>query len=100
MSKVLTPTQTSLVAARASLVEARKKVAEAKLIVRALAAKSRAEKSMVKQVKVDLRQVKRTNAIAKAQARLEKLMSKNVGLKAARKTVTKPSPVVVTRMAA
>lgn len=89
MSKVLTPTQTSLVAARASLVEM-------KAQVKYFAAQVRAEKSMVKQVKVDLRQVKRTNAIAKAKARLEKLMSKPVGLKAARKAVTKPSKVVVT----
>jgi hypothetical protein len=99
MSKVLTPTQTELVAARAAFVEAKQKVAEARLIVRALVAQSRKEKSMVKQVKVDLRQVKRANAIAKAQARLEKLMSKPVGA-SARKASKKPSPVVVTRMAA
>jgi hypothetical protein len=99
MSKVLTPTQTELVAARAAFVEAKQKVAEARLIVRALVAQSRKEKAMVKQVKVDLRQVKRANAIAKAQARLEKLMSKPVGA-SARKASKKPSPVVVTRMAA
>ena len=93
MSKVLTPSQTELVAARAALVKT-------KSIVKYLVAQVRAEKSLVKQVKVDLRQVKRANAIAKAQARLEKLMSKPVGLKAARKAVTKPSKVVVTRMAA
>ena len=93
MSKVLTPTQTELVAARAALVEM-------KAQVKYLAAQARAEKSMVKQVKADLRQVKRVNAIAKAQARLDKLMSKPVGLKAVRKAITKPSKVVVTRMAA
>ena len=93
MSKVLTPSQTDLVAARAALVKT-------KSIVKYLVSQVRAEKSLAKQVKVDLRQVKRTNAIAKAQARLEKLMSKPVGLKAARKAVTKPSKVVVTRMAA
>ena len=93
MSKVLTPSQTDLVAARAALVKT-------KSIVKYLVAQVRAEKSLVKQVKADLRQVKRANAIAKAQARLEKLMSKPVGLKAARKAVTKPSKVVVTRMAA
>ena len=93
MSKVLTPSQTDLVAARAALVKT-------KSIVKYLVAQVRAEKSLVKQVKVDLRQVKRANAIAKAQARLEKLMSKPVGLKAARKAVKKPSKVVVTRMAA
>ena len=93
MSKVLTPSQTDLVAARAALVKT-------KSIVKYLVAQVRAEKSLVKQVKVDLRQVKRANAIAKVQARLEKLMSKPVGLKAARKAVTKPSKVVVTRMAA
>ena len=93
MSKVLTPSQTELVAARAALVKT-------KSIVKYLVSQVRAEKSLVKQVKVDLRQVKRANAIAKAQARLEKLMSKPVGLKAARKAVTKPSKVVVTRMAA
>jgi hypothetical protein len=93
MSKVLTPSQADLVAARAALVEMKAKV-------KYLAAQVRAEKSLVKQVKVDLRQVKRANAIAKAQARLEKLMSNTVGLKAARKAVTKPSKVVVTRMAA
>ena len=93
MSKVLTPSQTDLVAARAALVKT-------KSIVKYLVAQVRAEKSLVKQVKVDQRQVKRANAIAKVQARLEKLMSKPVGLKAARKAVTKPSKVVVTRMAA
>ena len=93
MSKTLTPSQTDLVAARAALVKT-------KSIVKYLVAQVRAEKSLTKQVKADLRQVKRTNAIAKAQARLEKLMSKPVGLKAARKAVTKPSKVVVTRMAA
>ena len=93
MSKVLTPSQTDLVAARAALVKT-------KSIVKYLVSQVRAEKSLAKQVKVDLRQVKRANAIAKAQARLEKLMSKPVGLKAARKAVTKPSKVVVTRMAA
>ena len=93
MSKVLTPTQTELVAARAALVEM-------KLRVRTLAAQVRQEKAMAKQVKADLVQVKRSNAIAKAQARLDKLMAKPVGLKAARKAVTKPSPVIVTRMAA
>lgn len=91
MFKVLTPSQTSLVSARAALVEM-------KAQVKYFAAQVRAEKSMVKQVKVDLRQVKRTNAIAKAQARLEKLMSKPIGLKAARKAVTKPSKVFVTKM--
>ena len=93
MSKTLTPSQTDLVAARAALVKT-------KSIVKYLVAQVRAEKSLVKQVKVDQRQVKRANAIAKVQARLEKLMSKPVGLKAARKAVTKPSKVVVTRMAA
>ena len=97
MSKVLTPSQTELVAARAALVEARKKTAEAKLVVRALVSKVRTEKSLVKQVKVDLRQVKRANAIAKVQARLEKLMSKPVG-SVARKAAKKPSKVVVTKM--
>ena len=93
MSKVLTPSQIDLVAARAALVKT-------KSIVKYLVAQVRAEKSLTKQVKADLRQVKRANAIAKVQARLEKLMSKPVGLKAARKAVTKPSKVVVTRMAA
>jgi predicted aminopeptidase len=92
MSKVLTPTQTKLVAARAALVEM-------KAQVKYLAAQARAEKSMVKEVKADLRQVKRANAIAKAQARLDKLMSKPVG-SVARKASKKPSPVIVTRMAA
>ena len=93
MSKVLTPSQTDLVAARAALVKT-------KSIVKYLVAQVRAAKSLTKQAKADLRQVKRANAIAKVQARLEKLMSKPVGLKAARKAVTKPSKVVVTRMAA
>ena len=93
MSKVLTPSQTELVAARAALVEMKAKV-------KYLAAQARAEKSLAKQVKADLVQVKRANAIAKAQARLDKLMAKPVGLKAARKAVMKPSKVVVTRMAA
>ena len=91
MSKVLTPSQTDLVAARAALVEMKAKV-------KYLAAQVRAEKSLTKQVKADLATVKRSNAIAKVQARLEKLMSKPVGLKAARKAVKKPSKVVVTKM--
>lgn len=98
MSKILTPSMTELVAARAALVEARKKTAEAKLIVRALVSKVRTEKSFTKVVKADLAEVKRANAIAKAQARLEKLMAKPVGLKAVRKAVKKPSKVVVTKM--
>ena len=96
MSKVLTPSQTELVAARAALVEMKAKV-------KYLAAQARAEKSLTKQVKADLRQVKRSNAIAKAQARLDKLMAKPA-IAAARSTLRKaakkPSPVVVTRMAA
>jgi len=98
MSKVLTPSQTELVAARAALVAARQKTAEAKLIVSALVKQARAEKSLTKQVKADLVQVKRANAIAKAQARLDALMAKPVGLKAVRKAVKKPSKVVVTKM--
>ena len=94
MSKVLTPSQTELVAARAALVEMKAKV-------KYLAAQARAEKSLVKQVKVDLRQVKRANAIAKAQARLDKLMAKPA-IAAARSTLRKaakkPSKVVVTKM--
>jgi len=100
MSNVLTPSQTDLVAARAAIVAARQKTAEAKLIVSAVVTQVRAEKSLDKQVKVDLRQVKRTNAIAKAQARLEKLMAKPAARSTLRKAVTKPSKVVVTRMAA
>ena len=96
MSKVLTPSQTELVAARAALVEMKAKV-------KYLAAQARAEKSLTKQVKADLRQVKRSNAIAKAQARLDKLMAKPA-IAAARSTLRKaakkPSKVVVTRMAA
>jgi hypothetical protein len=92
MSKVLTPTQTELVAARAALVEM-------KAQVKYLAAQARAEKSLSKQVKADLVAVKRANAIAKAQARLDKLMAKPVG-SVARKASKKPSPVIVTRMVA
>lgn len=94
MSKVLTPSQTELVAARAALVEMKAKV-------KYLAAQARAEKSLTKQVKADLRQVKRSNAIAKAQARLDKLMAKPA-IAAARSTLRKaakkPSKVVVTKM--
>jgi hypothetical protein len=97
MSKILTPSQTELVAARAALVAARQKTAEAKLIVSALVKQARAEKSLTKQVKADLATVKRSNAIAKAQARLEKLMAKPVG-SVARKAAKKPSKVVVTKM--
>jgi hypothetical protein len=91
MSKVLTPSQTELVAARAALVEMKARV-------KYLAAQARAEKSLTKVVKADLAEVKRANAIAKAQARLDALMAKPVGLKAARKAVKKPSKVVVTKM--
>ena len=94
MSKVLTPSQTELVAARAALVEMKAKV-------KYLAAQVRAEKSLTKQVKADLVQVKRSNAIAKAQARLDKLMAKPA-IAAARSTLRKaakkPSKVVVTKM--
>ena len=93
MSKVLTPSQVALVAMRAKMATLKSQIKEVALDVRR-------EKVLARQAKTDLRQVKRTNAIAKAQARLEKLMSKPVGLKAARKAVTKPSKVVVTRMAA
>jgi hypothetical protein len=91
MSKILTPSQTELVAARAALVEMKAKV-------KYLAAQARAEKSLTKQVKADLRQVKRANAIAKAQARLEKLMSKPAARSTLRKAAKKPSKVVVTKM--
>ena len=97
MSKILTPSMTELVAARAALVEARKKTAEAKLIVRALVSKVRTEKSFTKVVKADLATVKRANAIAKAKARLDALMAKPVG-SVARKAAKKPSKVVVTKM--
>jgi hypothetical protein len=98
MSKVLTPSQTELVAARAALVAARQKTAEAKLIVSALVKQARAEKSLTKQVKADLRQVRRANAIAKAQARLDKLMAKPAARSTLRKAAKKPSKVVVTKM--
>lgn len=98
MSKVLTPSQSELVAARAAFVEAKQKTAEARLVVRALVSQVRKEKAMAKQVKADLRQVKRANAIAKAQARLAKLMSKPVGA-SARKAARKPSKVTVTKVA-
>jgi hypothetical protein len=98
MSKILTPSQTELVAARAALVAARQKTAEAKLIVSALVKQARAEKSLTKQVKADLATVKRSNAIAKAQARLDKLMSKPAARSTLRKAAKKPSKVVVTKM--
>ena len=85
---------TKELAARAALVEMKAKV-------KYLAAQVRAEKSLTKQVKADLRQVKRSNAIAKAQARLDKLMAKPA-IAAARSTLRKaakkPSKVVVTKM--
>ncbi len=93
MSKVLTPSQVTLVAMRAKMATLKSQIKEVALDVRR-------EKVLARQAKADLRQVKRANAIAKAQARLEKLMAKPVGLKAARKASKKPSPVVVTRMAA
>lgn len=97
MSKVLTPSQTELVAARAALVEARQKTAEAKLIVSALVKQVRQEKALERTIRAEKLVSKRKNAIAKAQARLEKLMAKPVGA-VARKAVKKPSKVVVTKM--
>jgi hypothetical protein len=90
MSKVLTIAQTDLVSARAALVEMKARV-------KFLAAQVRAEKSLTKVVKADLAEVKRANAIAKAQARLDALMVKPVG-SVARKAAKKPSKVVVTKM--
>ena len=92
MSKVLTPTQTELVAARAALVEMKARV-------KYLAAQARAEKSVDRLIRAEQIKTKRAAAIAKAQARLDKLMAKPVG-SVARKASKKPSPVVVTRMAA
>jgi len=92
MSKVLTPSQVTLVAMRAKMATLKSQIKEVALDVRR-------EKVLARQAKADLRQVKRANAIAKAQARLEKLMAKPVG-SVARKAAKKPSKVVVTRMAA
>ncbi len=92
MSKVLTPSQVTLVAMRAKMATLKSQIKEVALDVRR-------EKVLARQAKTDLRQVKRANAIAKAQARLEKLMAKPVG-SVARKASKKPSKVVVTRMAA
>ena len=91
MSKTLSAVQVELTSARAALVEM-------KLRVRTLAAQVRAEKALTKQVKIDQRALRRDNAIAKAKARLEKLLSKPVGAKAAR-AARKPSKVTVTKMA-
>ena len=92
MSKVLTPSQYILVAMRDEMADLKAKMKEVALDVRR-------EKVLARQAKADLQQVKRANAIAKAQARLDKLMAKPVGA-AARKVAKKPSKVVVTRMAA
>ena len=91
MSKVLTPSQTELVAARAALVEM-------KLRVRTLATQVRQEKALERTIRAEKLVSKRKNAIAKAQARLEKLMAKPVGA-AARKASKKSSKVTVTKMA-
>ena len=72
---------------------------EKKAKMKEVALDVRREKVLARQAKADLQQVKRANAIAKAQARLDKLMAKPVGA-AARKVAKKPSKVVVTRMAA
>jgi len=92
MSKVLTPSQYILVAMRDEMADLKAKMKE-------VALDARREKVLARQAKADLQQVKRANAIAKAQARLDKLMAKPVGA-AARKVAKKPSKVVVTRMAA
>lgn len=92
MSKVLTPSQSILVAMRAEMAALKAKMKE-------VALDARREKVLARQAKADLQQVKRANAIAKAQARLDKLLAKPVGA-AARKVAKKPSKVVVTRMAA
>ena len=92
MSKVLTPSQVTLVAMRAEMAALKAKIKE-------VALDARREKVLARQAKADLRQVNRAVAIAKAQARLDKLMSKPVGA-SARKVSKKPSKVVVTRMAA
>ena len=92
MSKVLTPSQSTLITMRAEMAALKVKIKEVALDVRR-------EKVLARQAKADLQQVKRANAIAKAQARLDKLMAKPVGA-AARKVAKKPSKVVVTRMAA
>jgi hypothetical protein len=91
MSKVLTPSQATLVAMRAEMAALKAKIKE-------VALDARREKVLARQAKADLRQVKRANAIAKAQARLDKLMSKPVGA-SARKAARKPSKVTVTKVA-
>lgn len=93
MSKVLTPSQVTLVAMRTEMAALKAKIKE-------VALDARREKVLARQAKADLRQVKRANAIAKVQARLEKLMAKPAARSTLRKAAKKPSKVVVTRMAA
>ena len=88
MTKSALSLKAALAAARTELVAAKAKVAELKLAVRA-------EREAVKADKVQTREAKRAAAIAKAQARLDKLL--NPAGSAARKAARKPGPVTITK---
>ena len=91
MSKVLSPLAVELASARSSL-------SFFKSEVQYLAAKVKAEKIAAKADKVDARLAKRAVSIAKAQAKLDRLMAP-VGVKAL-KANRKPSKVKTTKFAA
>ena len=89
MSKTLSPLQAELVSARASLKFFRSEVSY-------LAAKVKAEKANGLLAKEQAAEEKRLAAIAKAQARLDRLLSKSVGAVGAKaiKANRKPSKAV------
>jgi len=89
MSKALSPLQAELASARASLKFFKSEVSF-------LAAKVKAEKSNALLAKEQAAEAKRADAIAKAQARLDKLLSKSVGAVGAKaiKANKRPSKAV------
>jgi len=70
-----------------------------KLAIKADAARAREAKSALKLQKAENAEVRRANAIAKAQAKLDKLLSKPVGTKAI-KANRKPSKVTTLQVEA
>ena len=92
VAKAKSSVQVELSAARAAL-------KSQKVLVADLFAKVRAEKSGAAEAKVKSAAARKDAAIAKAKARLEKLLSQPVGA-AARKAAKKPSKVVITKVAA
>jgi hypothetical protein len=82
-----------------TLTQKRETLKALKLAIKADAARAREAKSALKLQKVENAEIRRMNAIAKAQAKLDKLLSKPVGTKAI-KANRKPSKVTTLQVEA